>query len=109
MKLSSSPSLVVRAATAVGAIALVLMVCNLVLFFRNEALQADVNQRQQYINEGATIARVNEGLVRELMTSAETNNDQALRDVLHQQGINYTVTPNAASAAPAASSHSTGR
>src|SRR5208282_2244577 len=84
-----------------------LLVCiNVWLVLGDQSRQAEVNRRQQFINQSIQLGRVNESLVRALATTAVNNKDDKLRNLLTEQGINFTYTPNAAATtgtAPAAS------
>jgi hypothetical protein len=85
---------------------LVLVCINVWLVLSDQSRQAEVNQRQQFINQSIQLGRVNESLVRALATAAVNNKDDKLRNLLTEQGINFTYTPNAAATtgtAPAAS------
>lgn len=85
---------------------LILVFLNVWLVLSDQSRQAEVNQRQQYINQSIRLGRINEGLVRALATTAVNNKDEKLRKLLTDQGINFTFTPNAAAttgASPAAS------
>jgi hypothetical protein len=85
---------------------LVLVLINVWLVLSDQSRQAEVNQRQQYIEQSVRLGRVNANLVRALATAAVTKKDDKLRALLTEQGINVTYTPNAAAttgAAPATS------
>jgi hypothetical protein len=75
---------------------LILVVLNVGLALNDQSRQAEVNQRQQFIDQSVRLGNVNAGLVRALATAAVTNKDDKLRALLTQQGINVTYTPNAA-------------
>ncbi len=81
--------------------ALVLVVANIVLMTQNQGAQAEVNQRQQFINQTIQLNQVTQTLVRLIATAAVNNNDEKLRELLVQEGFTVTVNP-AAPAAPAA-------
>ncbi|HVJ54957.1 MAG TPA: hypothetical protein VM689_21030 [Aliidongia sp.] len=81
-------------ATAMAAVSLALVVVNGAMFTSNQSAQAEVNNRQQFINQSVQIARVEEGLAKALAAVA-TNGDDKVRDLLAEQGITYTVTPPA--------------
>jgi hypothetical protein len=75
---------------------LILLAVNVFLVESNQTVQAEVNQRQQFINQTIQLSRVNEVLVRMLANAAVSANDDKLRDLLAQQGITVTVTPGGA-------------
>lgn len=86
-----------------AAATLILVVVQLVFVQSNRSIQAEINQRQQFINESIRLGRVNEALIRTLAQVAVSNNDGNLRDLLAQQGITINVNPRPAGApAPAA-------
>lgn len=66
---------------------LVLVVAYIVLVQDNRSVQAEVNQRQQFINQSIQLGRINEALIRALATAAVNNKDDKLRDLLGQNGI----------------------
>jgi hypothetical protein len=84
-------------------VTLVLVFFNVWFVLNTQARQAEVNQRQQFINQSMQLSRVNEGLVRAIATAAVNTKDEKLRQLLSDQGINVTFTPNpAASSGPTA-------
>jgi hypothetical protein len=85
--------------TVLAAVSIVLVVSNGTLYLVNQEIQAAVNQRQQFINQSVQLGRVNEALVRSLATSAASNKDDQLRDMLAQHGITFQVTTGSAPAA----------
>ena len=84
------------ALTGLAAVAVVLVLANIWLVLGNQPRQAEVNQRQQFINQSTQMSRLNEGLVRAIAAAAVTTNDDTLRGLLTEQGINVTFTPNPA-------------
>jgi len=89
-----------------GAVTVVLVIVNFFLLSNNQSIQAQVNQRQQFINQSAQLSRVSDFLIRALATEAVSKNDDKVRDMLSQQGITLNVTPapNGSAATPAANS-----
>jgi hypothetical protein len=92
--------------TIVGlsALTLVLVVTYIVLVQDNRSVQAEVNQRQQFINQSIQLGRINDTLIRALAATAVSNKDDKLRDLLAQNGITINPTTGAPEreAAPAA-------
>ncbi len=76
---------------AFAVIALGFVVANIVLHRTNLALQEELAQRQQFINESIRLSRLNTELVQALATVAAQTNDQAIRDLLASHGITFTV------------------
>ena len=66
---------------------LAFVVAYMVLVQDNRTVQADVNRRQQFINQSIQLGRVNEALIRALAAAAVSNNDDKLRDLLADNGI----------------------
>jgi hypothetical protein len=85
-------------ATTLAAVSLALVIVNGTMFTANQSAQAEVNSRQQFINQSVQIARVEDSLAHDLATVA-ANGDDKLRDTLAELGITYTVkTPPAPAA-----------
>jgi hypothetical protein len=80
-----------RIVLALSGITLILVVVYLILIELNHSVQAEVNQRQQFINQSLQFGRVNEALIRAIATAAVTDKDSKLRDLLAQNGI--TINP----------------
>jgi hypothetical protein len=98
-----------RVLVALSGITLVLVVVYIVVIQDNRSVQSEVNQRQQFINQGIQLGRINDALIRALATTAVSNKDDKLRDLLAQNGITINPTTGApereaapATAAPAA-------
>ena len=86
-------------AAAAGA----LVVAYIILVQDNRTVQAEVNRRQQFINQSIQLGRVNEALIRALAAAAVSNNDDKLRDLLAENGItiNASGEPVLSSSGPA--------
>ena len=91
--------------TALAGLSVILVISNGILFLVNQDAQATINRRQQFINQSVQLGRVNEALVRALATSAASNKDNQLRDLLAQHGITFQINPPQPSAAPSAPSN----
>src|SRR5229473_8012414 len=76
-----------RVLVALSGITLVLVVAYIILIQENRSVQAEVNQRQQFINQSIQLGRINETLIRNLAAAAVNNKDDRLRDLLTQNGI----------------------
>ena len=88
------------AATALGALCLVLALTNVTMASMNRSLQGDIGVRQQYVQQSVQLEGLYREIVRTLAELGARNNDQDVRALLQQHGISYTV--NAPSAAAAA-------
>ena len=101
-----------RLLVALSGITLVLVVVYIVLTQDNRSVQTEINQRQQFINQSIRLGRVNDALIHILATTAVSNNDDKLRDLLAQNGITInpaTGAPEREAAPPAAAPAATGR
>ena len=87
--------------TALSALALALVVASGVLVTRNQQLQAELNQRQQYVQQTVPLEGLYRDIVKALAEMAVKGNDRQLLDLLSAQGLNVTVdTANTNDAAP---------
>ena len=83
-----------RLLVALSGITVILVVAYIVLVQDDRTMQAEVNQRQQFINQSIQFGRVDEALIRAL--AANASKDDKLRELLAQNGISI----NAATGAP---------
>src|SRR5215469_12787982 len=84
--------------TVLAGLSVSLVVVDAVFAVNNETLQADVNQRQQILNQAPQLNRLNEILMRALGDAELKTKDDQLREMLSQHGL--VATPG--TAAPAA-------
>jgi hypothetical protein len=100
-----------RLLVALSGITLALVVAYIVLIQDNRSVQAEVNQRQQFINQSIQLGRINDTLIRALAAAVVENNDDKLRELLAQNGITINPTTGAPEkqATPAAAPTGTGR
>ena len=87
------------AATALGALCLVLALANVTMASMNRSLQGDINVRQQFVQQSVQLEGLYREIVRALAELGARHNDQDVRALLQQHGISYTVNPPAAPAA----------
>ncbi|MGO8918765.1 MAG: hypothetical protein ACLQJR_22930 [Stellaceae bacterium] len=85
--------------SALAALAAALVAATVFLSSRNQELQADVNQRQQFIDQSVQLSRLNANLIRALANAAVANRDDKLREILAEVGVTFTVNPDAPAAA----------
>ncbi|HEX4615247.1 MAG TPA: hypothetical protein VH230_04965 [Stellaceae bacterium] len=80
-----------------------LVVAYIILVQENRTVQADVNRRQQFINQSIQLGRINEALIRALAAAAVSNKDDKLRELLADNGItiNASGEPVPAASGPA--------
>ena len=97
-----------RLLVALSGITVALVIVYIVLIQENRSVQAEVNRRQQFINQSIQLGRINDALIRALAAEAVNNNDDKLRELLAQNGISINPTTGAperqatpAAAAPA--------
>ena len=113
--LDLSPARLKQVATGIALLALVLVVLNAILVLNNVSRQAEVNQRQQFINQSIQLSRISQNLVSALAQSAVRNDDKEIRDMLASSGftIQQANPPapqtNTVPAEPAAPSKPTGK
>ncbi len=89
------------ALSGLAGLGLVLVIINIVLFTGNRSIQAEVNTRQQFINQSLQLDRLNRELITALANLAARNNDEQLRNLLTSHGITFSVNQPGTSA-PAA-------
>ena len=82
-----------RLLVALSGITLILVVAYIVLVQDDHTMQAEVNQRQQFINQSIQLGRVDEALIKAL--AANAGKDDKLRQLLVQNGISINATTGA--------------
>ena len=87
------------ASVALGALTIVLVVANFFVVSSNQSIQAEANQRQQFINQSVQLKRVDDLLIRAIAQASVNAKDDKLRDLLAQQGV--TMKAPTSEAAPA--------
>jgi hypothetical protein len=85
---------------ALSGVTLILVGVNLMLGQSIRSVQAEINQRQQYINQSIRLGRVNEALIRSLAQTAVNEKDDRLREVLAQSGITINIAAEPAAGGP---------
>ena len=89
------------AATALASLSVLLVIVDGWLVTSNASHRADVNGRQQYINQSVQLSRLNQELVNALGGLALKNN-QAIRQILAESGITVMTQPAEATSGAAA-------
>jgi glucose uptake protein GlcU len=87
--------------SALGALALLLVLVNAVLFTQHRDAQQQVNARQQYLQQTTALEGLYRDIVKALAELAIKNNDSQLLQMLASQGINVSVNAPAPATAPA--------
>jgi hypothetical protein len=88
------------ASVALGALTIVLVVANFFVLSSNQSIQAEANQRQQFINQSAQLKRVDDLLIRAIAQASVNAKDDKLRDLLAQQGVTLTAPTSEPASAP---------
>lgn len=79
---------------ALAVATLALAIANMALFSRNRAQQAEINNRQLYVQQTAQLEGLYQQLIRAIAELSARNNDGALGAILSRQGITFSVTAN---------------
>ena len=82
-----------------AALSLLLVTVNAGLILRNQSAEAEVQQRQQFINQSAQLGQVSAVLIQLLGAAALNGKDDALRALLSDVGITING-PNAGTSSP---------
>jgi type VI protein secretion system component VasK len=77
--------------TLIAALAFALVCVNLTVHSANRDRQAEVAQRQQFINESVQLSRVNTQFIQALAQLSAQTNDESIRRLLAEHGITFTV------------------
>jgi hypothetical protein len=82
--------------TSLAVVMLVLVLVNILLSLGNQALQAEVNGRQQFISQSIQLEGLSREIVAVLANLALQTNDEQLRKLLESQGIGFAAPGSAA-------------
>lgn len=85
-----------------AAIIIMLAIINATLFLRNRSMQANVNNRQQFIQQSIQLEGLYREMVKALADLSAKNNDEQLRDLLKTHGFTFAVNPPATAIPPKA-------
>ena len=89
--------------TVVAAASFAAMLASVTLGYSNAASRAEVNQRQQFVQQSVQLEVLYREIVRALAELAARNNDSDVKAMLQKHGITYTANaPNAPAGSPAA-------
>lgn len=80
-------------ATACAALILLLVVVNIVIALGNQSIQAEVAERQQEIAQTIQLENLNRQLITVLANMALKTNDERLKKLLAETGINLEAAP----------------
>ena len=82
--------------TILAVVALVLVVVNVMLALGNQSVQADVNERQQFIAQSIQLEQLNRQVVTVLANMAMKGNDEQLKNLLASSGVGLAPNPESA-------------
>ncbi|TCV90633.1 hypothetical protein [Sulfurirhabdus autotrophica] len=86
--------------TVGSSIFLLLVIVNISLFMSNQAVQNQITERAQYIQQSLQLEKIYQPLVHALADLAANRHDAQINALLNEQGISVTVTPPTAQPAP---------
>jgi len=92
------------AVTLIAVLGVILVLTNMILFERNRTLQNEVAARAQYIQQTVQLEALHREIINAIANLSVRNKDDALRNILTQQGITINMgqpPPGTASPAPA--------
>ena len=81
--------------TALGAVCCVAMLTAITLGYNNAKSRADVNQRQQFVQQSVQLEGLYKEIVRALAEMGARNNDGDVKAMLQKNGITYTANASA--------------
>lgn len=84
--------------TSWSALILVLVLVNILIAMGNQSIQADMAERQQEIAQTIQLETLNRQLVTVLANMAMKTNDEQLKKLLAETGINLDAAPESAPA-----------
>ena len=88
--------------TVIGAVCCAAMLASITLGYNNANARAEVNQRQQFVQQSVQLEGLYREIVRALAELGARNNDEDVRAMLQRHGISYSVNAAATANAPSA-------
>ena len=85
--------------TIAGALALILVIINIMQFQGNHALQAQIAQQNQTLQQAAQLQGLNNNIIQALAQLAQRDGDKAVRDLLAANGVTFAPAPAPTAAA----------
>ncbi len=79
-----------------GALALLLTGVNVAMAESNRDIQTRITERQALVAKAQTLASLNNNLIQLLARGAADQHDDALRNLLARNGVNFTQAPHQA-------------
>lgn len=80
--------------TIIAVIVFILVQFNIILSMSNNSLREKVVLRQEQINKGIQLSRLNTQLIQGLALTASQTGDQDIKRILSEQGINFSLKAN---------------
>ena len=90
-----------HALTALGGLAVALVLANGTLFVRNRAVQEEITARAAAVQQGAQLEVLQRDIARSLADLAIKGHDRALLDMLAANGVTVTMNAPVATGTPA--------
>ncbi|HEY3151910.1 MAG TPA: hypothetical protein VGK65_09660 [Candidatus Binatia bacterium] len=87
--------------TTLSVLILLLVIVNILIGLGNQSIQAEVAERQQMIAQTIQLENLNRQLITVLANLALKTNDEQLKKLLAESGINLSAGPEAAPPPPA--------
>ncbi len=84
--------------TAWSAVILLLVLVNILVSLGNHSIQTEVGERQQVIAQTIQLETLNRQLITVLASMALKTNDERLKKVLAESGVNLDAAPGTATA-----------
>ncbi len=81
--------------TGLGGVFFVLILVNIYFITQNRTLQAEVNNRQQFISQSIQLEQLNKEIISALANLAVRDKDEDLKAILASNGITVSVNANA--------------
>jgi hypothetical protein len=72
-------------------VALLMVVLNIGLSSRNLGMQADIGERQQFINQTIQVSRLNGQVIQGLANLSAQTGDKEIQGLLASHGISFTL------------------
>jgi hypothetical protein len=79
--------------TILAGLTFLLVVVNIVLLLGNQSIQAEVNERQQFIAQSIQLESLSRQVIGVLANMAVKTNDEQLKKLLASSGVNLTPNP----------------
>lgn len=95
----SGPRRIAWGAAALAALALLLVIVNILLGLLNQSLRAGVQHRAAFLTQTAALGRIDDQLIVAIASKAAASHDPALDALLKRAGVTYRINPKATTVA----------